>query len=57
MGIDFPLATETRSTVIDDLLLKLRENYVFPDVAKEMDSSISEITYLAFPTLFNRTYN
>ena len=29
MGIDFLLATETRSKVIDDLLLKLRENYVF----------------------------
>ncbi len=40
MGIDFPLATETRSKVIDDLLLKLRENYVFPDVAKEMEESI-----------------
>ncbi len=37
MGIDFPLATETRSKVIDDLLLKLRENYMFPDVAKEME--------------------
>jgi len=40
MGIDFPLAPETRSKVIDDLLLRLRENYVFPDVAKEMEESI-----------------
>ena len=37
---DLHLDSDTRSKVIDDLLLKLRENYVFPDVAKEIEESI-----------------
>jgi retinol-binding protein 3 len=37
---DLLLDSDTRSKVIDGLLLRLRENYVFPDVANAIEESI-----------------
>lgn len=36
------LSADARRSVIDDLLVRIRENYVFPDAADRMASDVSQ---------------
>jgi retinol-binding protein 3 len=38
--VDIAFDASTRATVVDNLLQKLHDNYIFPDVAQQMDAAI-----------------